>query len=145
MGIWVRKQLAPSTTNGWSGKWPFPSKVMRKTFLYENDFYLHETKKSFWYQCLRTEPRLKQKLWATRKWLINFSETIGICLDQYYIDLSRAKSEALDNIFRLFKQNIKSCDAKRRRQRERWKHNNRWFSRYVIAAMLVDGKQKIAH
>ena len=22
---------------------------------------------------------------------------------------------------------------------------NRWFSRYVIAAMLVDGKQKIAH
>ena len=23
--------------------------------------------------------------------------------------------------------------------------NNRWFSRYVIAAMLVDGKQKIAH
>ena len=29
-------------------------------------------------------------------------------------------------------------------------HNNtkytyRWFSRYVIAAMLVDGKQKIAH
>ena len=21
----------------------------------------------------------------------------------------------------------------------------RWFSRYVIAAMLVDGKQKIAH
>ena len=23
--------------------------------------------------------------------------------------------------------------------------DNRWFSRYVIAAMLVDGKQKIAH
>ena len=22
---------------------------------------------------------------------------------------------------------------------------NRWFSRYVVAAMLVDGKQKIAH
>ena len=22
---------------------------------------------------------------------------------------------------------------------------NRWFSRYVITAMLVDGKQKIAH
>ena len=22
---------------------------------------------------------------------------------------------------------------------------NRWFSRYIIAAMLVDGKQKIAH
>ena len=25
------------------------------------------------------------------------------------------------------------------------KLGNRWFSRYVIAAMLVDGKQKIAH
>ena len=25
------------------------------------------------------------------------------------------------------------------------KKQNRWFSRYVIAAMLVDGKQKIAH
>ena len=24
-------------------------------------------------------------------------------------------------------------------------YGNRWFSRYVIAAMLVDGKQKIAH
>ena len=26
-----------------------------------------------------------------------------------------------------------------------FKFPNRWFSRYVIAAMLVDGKQKIAH
>ena len=24
-------------------------------------------------------------------------------------------------------------------------NNNRWFSRYVVAAMLVDSKQKIAH
>ena len=24
-------------------------------------------------------------------------------------------------------------------------HEHRWFSRYVIAAMLVYGKQKIAH
>ena len=32
------------------------------------------------------------------------------------IDLARAKSEALDNIYSLFKQNIKSCDAKRRKQ-----------------------------
>ena len=30
----------------------------------------------------------------------------------YYIDLSRAKSEALDNIYSLFKQNIKTCNAK---------------------------------
>ena len=31
------------------------------------------------------------------------------------IDLTRVKSEALDNIYSLFKQNIKSCNAKRRR------------------------------
>ena len=36
-----------------------------------------------------------------------------------YIDLAGAKSEALDNICILLKQNIKSCNAKRRRQRER--------------------------
>ena len=35
------------------------------------------------------------------------------------IDLARAKSEALENIYSLLKQNIKSCYAKRRRQRER--------------------------
>ena len=35
------------------------------------------------------------------------------------IDLARARSEALDNIYRGFKQNMKSCDAKRRRQRRR--------------------------
>ena len=37
------------------------------------------------------------------------------------IDLARAKSEALDNIYGSLKQNIKSCNAKRRRRRERWK------------------------
>ena len=42
-----------------------------------------------------------------------------------YIVLARAKSEALDNIYSLLKQNIKSCNAKRRRQRERGKNNNR--------------------
>ena len=36
-----------------------------------------------------------------------------------YTYLARAKSEALDNFYSLFKQNIKSCNAKRRRQRER--------------------------
>ena len=41
------------------------------------------------------------------------------------IDLAKAKSEALENIYSLLKQNIKSCYAKRRRQRERWKNNNR--------------------
>ena len=35
-----------------------------------------------------------------------------------YIDLARAKSKALDNIYSLLKQNIKSCYAKRRRQKE---------------------------
>ena len=29
-----------------------------------------------------------------------------------YIDIAGAKSEALDNIYSLFKQNIKSCNAK---------------------------------
>ena len=36
-------------------------------------------------------------------------------IDYIYIDLARAKSEALDNIYSLLKQNIKSCNAKRRR------------------------------
>ena len=31
------------------------------------------------------------------------------------IDLTRAKSEALDNIYSLLKQNIKSCNVKQRR------------------------------
>ena len=31
------------------------------------------------------------------------------------IDLARAKSEVLDNIYSLFKQNIKSCDTKQRK------------------------------
>ena len=30
---------------------------------------------------------------------------------KYYIDLARAKSKALDNIYSLLKQNIKSCNA----------------------------------
>ena len=36
-----------------------------------------------------------------------------------YKDLARAKSEAVVNIYRLLKQNIKSSNAKRRRQRKR--------------------------
>ena len=44
----------------------------------------------------------------------------------YRYDLARAKSEALDNIYSLFKQNIKSRNAKRRRQHRRTvKNNNR--------------------
>ena len=38
----------------------------------------------------------------------------------------RAKSEALDNIYSLFKQNIKSCNAKRRRQRRRTVKKEQW-------------------
>ena len=53
-----------------------------------------------------------------------------LCIDLLealqYIDLARAKSEALNNIYSLFKQNIKSCNAKRRRQRRRTvKNSNR--------------------
>ena len=41
------------------------------------------------------------------------------------MDLARAKSEALDIIFSSFKQNIKSCNAKRGRKRRTVKNNNR--------------------
>ena len=36
-----------------------------------------------------------------------------------YIDLARAKSKALNDNYSLLKLNIKSCNAKQRRQRER--------------------------
>ena len=41
-----------------------------------------------------------------------------------HTDLAGAKSEALDNIYSLLKQNIKSRDAKRRRQLLRAVENN---------------------
>ena len=42
------------------------------------------------------------------------------------MDLARAKSEALDNIYSSLKHDIKSCNAKRRRLRRRTvKNNNR--------------------
>ena len=44
---------------------------------------------------------------------------IYIYIYTWYIDLARAKSEGLDNIYSLLKQNIKSCNAERQRQRER--------------------------
>ena len=40
-----------------------------------------------------------------------------------YIDLARAKSEALDNIS-LFKQNMKLCNVKRQREGQRTVKNN---------------------
>ena len=45
-----------------------------------------------------------------------------------YRDLARAKSEALDNIYSLFKQNIKWCNAKPRRQRRLTVKNNNVLS-----------------
>ena len=43
-----------------------------------------------------------------------------LCIDLLealqYIDLARAKSKALHNIYSLLKQNVKSCYAKPRRQ-----------------------------
>ena len=38
-----------------------------------------------------------------------------MCYDITDTDLTRAKSEALDNNYSLFKQNITSCNVKRRR------------------------------
>ena len=40
-----------------------------------------------------------------------------------YEDLARSKSEALVNIYILLEQNIKSCNAQRRRQRKRPKQS----------------------
>ena len=37
------------------------------------------------------------------------------------MDLARPKSEALDKIYSLLKQNVKSRNAKQLMQRERWK------------------------
>ena len=49
-----------------------------------------------------------------------------------FLNLAKAKSEALDSIYSFFKQNIKSCNAKRRRQRRRTgKNNNSRFSHDV--------------
>ena len=42
-----------------------------------------------------------------------------------YLDLAKTKSEALDNIYSLFWQNIKSGNAKRRSQRRRTVKDNR--------------------
>ena len=56
---------------------------------------------------------------------------VGMCIGLFsFVNilmyrLARAKSEALDNIFSFLRQNIKSCNAKRRRQREWSKNNNR--------------------
>ena len=48
------------------------------------------------------------------------SETSNIIISILkYKDLARAKSEAVLNIYRLLKQNIKASNAKRRRQRKR--------------------------
>ena len=45
-----------------------------------------------------------------------------------YLDLARAKSEALDNIYSLFKQNIKSCSAMLRRQRRGMGKNSNGYN-----------------
>ena len=63
-------------------------------------------------------PKKDEKRWGL---YLATEKTIG-----WYTDLARAKSEAVDKIYGLFKQNIKSCNAKRRRQRQRMvKNNNR--------------------
>ena len=45
------------------------------------------------------------------------------CTCKANIQISQAKSEALDDIYSLLKQNIKWCNAKRRRQRRRTAKN----------------------
>ena len=53
----------------------------------------------------------KEKNWHSARW--SFAPNLALSY------LAGAKSEALDNIYSLLKQNIKSCYAKRRRQPER--------------------------
>ena len=51
--------------------------------------------------------------------------SVFLAVKRLNMDLAKAKSEALDNIYSSFK-HIKSCNAKRRRQRRRTvKNNNR--------------------
>ena len=53
-----------------------------------------------------------------------------------YIELARAKSEALDNIYSLFKQNIKSCNAKRRKTVKNNNRSNKQKSNFPRAALF---------
>ena len=57
----------------------------------------------------------------------NFGRVNGALVPPSKGELARAKSEALDSIYSLFKQNIKSCNAKRRKheRRKTLKNNNR--------------------
>ena len=48
-----------------------------------------------------------------------------------YINLARSKSEALLYIYILFEQNIKSCNAKRRRQRKRTKNEYSFLGTFL--------------
>ena len=61
-----------------------------------------------------------------------------------YIDLARAKSEALLNVYSLLKENIKSCNAKRRRQRKQPK-NSKGHTFFVLffAVVLHDDNVKL--
>ena len=52
------------------------------------------------------------------EYLSSESSNIAISILKY-MDLARAKSEAVVNIYSLLKQDIKSCNAERRRQQKR--------------------------
>ena len=56
----------------------------------------------------------------------------------------RAKSEALDNIYNLLILNIKSCKAKRRRQRDRGTHSDDGFLKYIQNTFLAIHKVLLA-
>ena len=56
-----------------------------------------------------------------------------LCVDMF--PAARAQGEALDNIYSFLKQNINLCNAKRRRQRERWK---------ITIGLIISQKSKFA-
>ena len=58
----------------------------------------------------RRRSTIREEYWGTTRSLI--------CI----LDLAWAKSEAADYIYSLLEQNVKSCNAKRRRQRKRRKN-----------------------
>ena len=100
------------------------------------------------------ETKAYMKYWLWNKFpglptLINEGSLFVLCVGHLRcdacitlnIDLARAKSEALDNIYSLFKQNIKSCNAKQQRQHWRTGKKNYRFnlqkSNFALAAQFI--------
>ena len=80
------------------------------------------------YECYQTS--------STKVYRTHYLQNKGNCPieEEEYIDLARAKSEALDNIYNLLKQNIKYCKAKGDVTRDDLQQ--RFFTQHIIATLL---------